>query len=219
MDITKKLLSIVGVLALTMSMSAGIAAAQTVGADVTITVVCASTNAGTTTYSLGQSPAATNTSFSDFDPAGEGTTSSTEQKALRLTMDIAPCEVGGWSFSASITDFSHESSDTSIIPGSSFSLPAGEPDASVNASSSDGELPSVVGPNATVTFTPSGVTDVEGRMINNGSEAIATHDGTTNVAGEMSMDFTGVLSGLGDTLEAGTYSAEITVTFTPGGQP
>lgn len=218
MDIRKKFFSIVGVLALSMSMSSGIVSAQTVGADVTITVVCASTNTFPSTASLGVNPDATSTNFDDFDPAGEATSSSTDLKALRLSMDIDPCETMGWSVSASVSDFGHESSDSSI-PGTSFTLPSGEPNASETATSGSDVVPSVVGPNATVTFTPSGVSDADGRMINNGSESIATHDGTTAVSGEMHMDFTGMLSGLDDTLESGAYSAEVTVTFTPGGQP
>lgn len=222
MDIRKKILSIVGVLALTTSMSAGIVAAQDVptssSAPVTITVVCATTNTFPSTASLGINPDATDVNFGDFDPAGTETSSSTAQKALRLNLDIDPCEPDGWSVTASVTDFYHGSS-TAVISGENFTLPNGEPNASEFAESGGVTVTGVVGPASNVLFTTNGGFDTEGRQLWNGSVAIASHDGTSDVSGQMHLDYTGTLSGLDDTLESGTYTAEITVTFSAGDQP
>src|SRR5690606_30538754 len=72
---------------------------------------------------------------------------------------------------------------------------------------------SVAGPAANITFSSTNTTDTEGRTIWSGSAPIASHDGTTPVRGEMYVDLTGMLSGLDNTVEPGTYTAEITVTF------
>lgn len=74
-------------------------------------------------------------------------------------------------------------------------------------------VPGVAGPAANITFNSTNTTDTEGRTIWSGSAPIASHDGTTPVRGEMYVDLTGMLSGLDNTVEPGTYTAEITVTF------
>lgn len=217
MNMKRKFIGIAGAMALAGTLMVGSASAQDVStsgsANVSLTVLCGDDNAGTTTYSIGQNPGASSTVFSEFDPSVEGASSSTtEQGALRLSMDIAPCEEAGWSFSASITDFTSEENAT--IPGGKFSLPGGEPNASENAMTPGGDVvPGVAGPAASVTFNSTNTTDTEGRTIWSGSAPIASHDGTTPVRGEMYVDLTGMLSGLDNTVEPGTYTAEITVTF------
>ena len=211
MNMRKKLLGIVGAFALTMSMGAGIAAAQetlpvtTSGSNtVTLLVECGAGNADTGSVTLGASGDTQTVAFESFDPSNPGTVS-TNEKAFQVNIDLGECPGTDWSVTASIDDFTSENND--VIAGTHFQLPIGEPLSSA-AWTTDGTAPAanVNAPTGTVMFTSDGTTNVS-------NQALASPSG--EASGAMSMQFTGQMVGLDESVEDGNYEAEFTVTFNP----
>lgn len=209
MNMRKKLLGTVGAFALAMSMATGVVGAQestTASAGISVTVVCGTANVGPSSVSM---VAGGNTNFVDFDPSGEATSSRMSDKALTVRMDIDECQTGAWHVDASITDFT---SGDDTISGTQFQLPIDEDSASLNAyDAANNPVSGVVAPSAlTVTFGENG-SSVSPHASN---QAIASTSGGST--GTMFMDFTGELVDLAADTPPGTYTAEFTVTWTPG---
>lgn len=205
MDIRKKVLSIVGVLALTMSMAAGIASAQetlpvelTGSNQMTIVVNCGVTNAGTGSLTLSAAGGAQSVAFGTFDPSNPATVS-TSPKALRVDVTFGNCPGTAWSVTAAVTDFT---SGTDVISSSYFQLPIGEPNSSAGWTT-DGSTPAtnVTGPSGAVTFNAAGAATTN----------LATPSGAAS--GTMYMEFAAQMVGLPNTVADGNYSADFTVTF------
>ena len=207
MDIRKKILSIVGVLSLTMSMGAAVVWAQEQELDVdisttdslTVKVNCGTSNAGTGSLSLsaGENNSVT---FEPFDPSDPATVS-TPQKALRVDVNFGNCPGNAWSVTAAVTSFT---SGSNVISSEYFQLPIGEPNSS-SGWTSDGTTPAanVEGPSGTVTFNAAGAA----------STNLASPTGTAS--GTMYMEFTAQMANIPTTVEDGTYTAEFMVTFNP----
>lgn len=211
MNMKRKFIGIVGALALTMSMTAGIISAQQVpegpasdAADISVTVLCGTANTGVSSVSLGTNG---NANFNDYDPSSGETSSSTDLKALQVEMDIDPCYTGAWHVDASITDFVSENED--VISGAQFQLPINAASSSLNAYDAENNvITGVVTPSTElVTFGGASAPYTS-------SHAIAISTG--GVSGQMSMDFTGELVGLSAETEPGTYTAKVTVTWSAG---
>lgn len=210
MDIRKKLLSLVGVLALTMSMSTGFVAAQTEPAPVgdtigvTFTVAC---EPGVSSATIGRSDLGEGqVAFPNFDPANPGDGSvSTDPGVFRVTVNL-DCPDAGWTVTAAINDFK-TADESQSFSGSKFQLTHS------NTAWTDGtnDVTGVSVPGPTVLFTSSG--NVEPY-----TSAVLAQETTGTSATAFYMDFTGQLVGLNDgTVDAGDYSTQITVTFNAGG--
>jgi len=215
MNMKRKFIGAVGVLALTMSMAGGIASAQDAGitttsgsAPITFIVACGAGNsgAGASTATIGASDGTSESiAFGVFDPSEEsnGGTVSTAEDAFRVNVSLY-CPTTNWNVTAKITDFTAEGGLS--IPGSNFQL------VSDNIWTTDGttEAVNVAEPASPVTFG--------GTTAPYSSGAIAQATGATTDS-SMYMDFTGQLTGLDSTIADGEYSAEITVTMNPNGTP
>lgn len=211
MNMKKKFFSILGVLALTMSMVGGIASAQTAlpvevdnegnGKPVHIVVHCGAGNAGTGSATLSAAGGAESVAFEPFDRSNP-TTVSTPLKVFRVDLDLGACPTLTWSVTASITNFT-SGSDT--ISSSHFQLPIGEPTSSTSWTT-NGSIPAtnVNSPTGIVTFNDVGAA----------SQNLATPNGSAS--GTMFMEFTGQMAGLTDSVADGAYEAEFTVTFNAG---
>lgn len=212
MNMKRKLIGIVGALTLTMSMAGGIVSAQETlpvtvpdaSSTVSFNVNCGAANASTGSLALSAAGGAESVAFENFDPRNP-TTVSTAPKAFRVDLDLGSCAGSGWSVTAGITDFVDVENPANSIAGSHFQLPIGEPNSSAGWTT-DGSTPAtnVTGPSGIVTFSPSGGTNVA-------SQALATPNGVAS--GAMSMEFTGQMFGLDDTVVDGSYEAQFTVTF------
>jgi hypothetical protein len=217
MNMRKKMLGLVGALALTMSMAGGIVSAQEIGitttsgsAPITFVVACGAGNSagGTSTASIGASDGTTDAiAFDVYDPSDEtqAGTVSTAENAFRVNVSLY-CPSTVWSVTAKITDFVDEANPDLVIEGSHFQL------VSTNQWTTDGTTPAVNvnEPASPVVFS--------GAAAPYTSPAIAQAAGATTDS-SMYMDFTGQLVGLDGTVADGNYSAEITVTLNPGGTP
>jgi hypothetical protein len=215
MNMRKKLVGIVGALALTASMAGGIASAQEIGitttsgsAPITFVVACGAGNSagGTSTATIGASDGTSDSiAFDVFDPSDEAQagTVSTAENAFRVNVSLY-CPSANWNVTAQITDFTAEG-DLSIA-GSHFQL------VSTNQWTTDGTTPAVNvnEPASPVVFS--------GAAAPYTSPAIAQAAGATTDS-SMYMDFTGQLVGLDETVADGAYNAEVTVTLNPSGTP
>jgi hypothetical protein len=214
MDMKRKFIGIVGALALATTMTGGIASAQETlpvtvppaGSTISLVVNCGAANAGTGSVTLNAAGGAEQVAFENFDPSNP-TTVSTAQKAFRVDLDLGSCAGTGWSVTAGITDFTGVENPSNTIAGSHFQLPIGEPNSSAGWTT-NGSTPAtnVTGPAGIVTFSQSGSTNVA-------NQALAVPNGAAS--GAMSMEFTGQMFGLDDTVADDTYEAEFTVTFNP----
>jgi hypothetical protein len=209
MNSKKKIVALISALILSLGLSAGAIAQEseaTGSGTVSITVLCTTANAAPSTVSLVSSG---NANFENLDPSDPAQLAlrSTESKALRVVMDVDPCLTGAWHVDASITNFA---SGENTISGTKFRLPIGDNLSSTTAATVAGDVvvPGVVAPSTSfVTFAGASSPFA-------GSHAIAISSGTNT--GEMYMDFTGQLTDLDAETPDGTYSATLTVTFSPG---
>jgi hypothetical protein len=208
MDITKKIISVVGVFALILSITGGMVAAQDpvttsdgIGISFTVSCVASSTTAVTVTNNSGIGPVA----FPNFDPASDVQTVSTADNAIRVNVTLG-CPTDDWSLSSTITDFTTPADPGPVhtLAGSYFQL------VSTNQWTTDGTnaVPNVSEPASPVIY--SGVGPAYS------SPALAAATGTTLTNSSMYMDFTGQLHNLPDDLEDGNYSATLTVTYNAG---
>lgn len=216
MNLKRTFLTIVGAIVLTTGMSGGIAVAQdnpsSSTGGLTFTQQCLGTGG---TGNTNVPPSAVSLSangdvnFGTFDPANPGDgTLSTANKAIRLNISINNCLTGAWHVDASITNFEEAESDA-FISGTQFQLPIGAATSSMTATRADSTaVTNVVAPGEGTTVAFAGATAPYA-----GSTWIARATGTAQ--GEMSLDYTGRLTGLGETTVDGVYTAQLTVSFTP----
>lgn len=215
MNLTLRIVTLVGVVALVASATGGVAVAEEISTDIgmEITILCGDANG--TTAVPNQVTLQTTTDPVEFEAldtsvADQLALRSTPTKAFRLVMDINSCFTDGWSVTASITDFAGATSATNTIPGSLFRLPIGDPLSTTMGATVTGNtpVPGLTAPSVSfVTFseaTPG---------LNSGSVAIAT--AAAGTTGALYMDYTGQLANIPASTATDVYSATFTVTFQP----